>query len=700
MVRPRLRPGTYFVPTPDGVCFFTAGRAETFTGRSIYAWVERLAPYLDGRTALADLVSALDPAKRSMVEDIVAALADRDLVVDATDERPHTLTAAELDRYAAQIAFLDAVSGSGAHRFERWHRCRTLAIGSGRTFLGLVTMLADSGVVDLTAVVTAEGKTSAGPGGWRTAAGRPGPQCAMREWPADEAGLVSLCSGVDLAVHVSDHPMAARALVLDRVCRTLHVPLVQGLVVGDEAWLGPVSAVTPQGQDWESGWRRLTDRADSGLRLADGGFSDHSSDQPGQFVAGAAASLAGATVGVIAFRHVTGVETMAGRMTRLDLATLATSSHRFAAHRRSAVQDEREGAPPASGTAQRPTGEEGRATGEEGRSAGEEGRTTGEEGRATGEEGRGAGEAEREAALVDAGSPLLIDSRLGLLTDVGERDFAQLPLNIAAALAHPPGAKPALVTGAGLDFRTARLDAVRKGLELYSWLTAHHLITQGERPCSPISVAHGGAQHVPSGPLTLPAAVPVPASVASGHSWDSAVRDGLIAVCLQLTLQAAEYASTPFPQVEVVAEDVGEDGAVYLELLEMAGTGFSVFDVTGPLGVPCYAFCRGERTVAYVSGPDREAALARGLQAALLDFQAQLNQQPEYAPTVSRPLPGRLRGCPGQRQGGPGPATLTVAELAARLMASGCHPVVLPLDDDPAVAAVLPHVVYVAVSGG
>jgi hypothetical protein len=80
-----MRPEVYFVPTAEGVCFLTHKGTEVFRGTSIYGWVERLMPYLDGRHPLDELTAGLSDEKRDMVERTVDALVAKGLarIVDA-----------------------------------------------------------------------------------------------------------------------------------------------------------------------------------------------------------------------------------------------------------------------------------------------------------------------------------------------------------------------------------------------------------------------------------------------------------------------------------------------------------------------------------------------------------------------------------------------------------------------------------------
>src|SRR5256714_14776041 len=105
MTTPRLNSDVYFVPVDGGVCFVTNRGTEVFRGASIYSWVERLAPHLDGRHPLAELTAGLADDRRAMGERTVAALLAQGLARDLAAERADTLAPEGPGRWPASIAY-------------------------------------------------------------------------------------------------------------------------------------------------------------------------------------------------------------------------------------------------------------------------------------------------------------------------------------------------------------------------------------------------------------------------------------------------------------------------------------------------------------------------------------------------------------------------------------------------------------------
>src|SRR5688572_9326035 len=117
-MKPKLKPDVYWVPAGDTLAFIHPGDPLTVRGRSALPLMDRLAPYLDGTVDLDELVGGLPEAKRDMVMTLVTALSDAGLIKDAQHDDPHPLTAAELERYAAEIEYIDHHVSSAGRRFH------------------------------------------------------------------------------------------------------------------------------------------------------------------------------------------------------------------------------------------------------------------------------------------------------------------------------------------------------------------------------------------------------------------------------------------------------------------------------------------------------------------------------------------------------------------------------------------------------
>lgn len=484
------------------------------------------------------------------------------------------------------------------------------------------------------------------------------------------AVLGPVLDGAQLVLHATDNAATdkaaiGRARLLDTLCARRGIRLVQALVVGGHAWM-----TTDPADRWIAGWRR-----------ADPWRGTLTEPAP---TAVAATAVANQLVHG-AFRALTEVtRTDRSTMVRVDMATLRSDVAAFLPHPYATTPASRPGL--ADRIAQLRSGQ----------------RLTDEE-------------FSRRAARC-AGDIL------GAIGDPTEREFAQLPLHVTAIeVADPVGLldprRPATpVTGAGLDFTTARLNAARKALSAYAALMVDPRRLVGSEGGDPDALlaalrrgtlnGHVAGYGVVDGRCHLvdvrrvfpalcspdPAPVPAP-GVATGYDWDEAVASGLVGQCRHLTLRWMEAASTTFPLVDVSGAALDSRGDSYRTLLTATGRQVSVHDVTGPLGVPTMVGYLESTASACGSAMTWANALTETLEQLLLRHQAESNRQDAYVPAPTPAIPPHRRGSaalPATRVG-----DLDIATVASRLDALGHHPVAVPLDHDSEVNALIPYTVHV-----
>ncbi|MBR8740359.1 hypothetical protein [Nocardiopsis sp. MG754419] len=307
-MRPKLRPDVYYVPTADGAFIIDSARSVTLRGGSIYNWVERLAPRLDGSVLLDDLTTGLQPAHEKMVRDLVTLLERNGFVRDVGDDLPHGLTEAEIERYQAEIAYVDFRCDSGLSRFERWRGTRLVIVG-GAPLADAAARAAWNLGCRRVEVVDPSDDTAA-------RAGRADDIEALREEDPDRelvetpAGdLVTSVTAADFVVVLSEDPA-----LIDTVADACTAPLLPVLVSRDKAWVGPI----PGGAStWADAKVRLTDTGD----LPAG---------PSTWLIGPATGVPANTALFSVFRSVTGAypEPVAGEVERIDLETLESQTGR------------------------------------------------------------------------------------------------------------------------------------------------------------------------------------------------------------------------------------------------------------------------------------------------------------------------------------------------------------------------------------
>lgn len=687
-MRPKFRTGVFFAPAEDGDgALLTHGSNVTLLrGPTTYAWLQRLVPYLNGSTTLAALTASLSPPKKDMVQRLVAALRDAELVRDAGADDPHSLTAAELETYAPEVAFIEAFRDSGPHRFQRFRDARMVAVGSGLLLMAVAHAGLAAGVRQLTLLVTSECPTDLSRLEEESLPLRdPSQRTEVRllTTPGDDTDLERLITSANVVVHASDRTSPARALMIDRICADAGIVSVQTLITGDQAWIGPVCGPDRPAVSWASLWHRLA---------GPGGAATPPSD----FLTGPVPGIIANHAVFACFEHLCGVGDPddAGRAVRLDLETLQTDEHPVIAH-----------------PFARPLPEQ------------SEDRTTSPAG----------APAEADEEDFARRLSLISGTTAAVFGPADERHFRQFPLRVVeVGFSQPLGPRGSVrartAHGAGLDLATARRRAAQRAAELYAseMIDPRRLVTaDGIAPVGPdwpdssgvasltwpdmteafawgSSLRTGLARQVPVGrvfpglnatPPSGPADRASPGT-ACRDTWDAAVEAGLLGHCLDAAVSRAVALDEPVPEIEPAAVALSETADRYRELLAAAGQQFVIADVSYLSGVHVYAFNRDGRTIAFRAGLTPAEAIEAGLEELLLDMQSEQAGQPEYAP---RPVP-QVR----TRAGAVAPDTVAdgPTDQAERLRIlldalAAYDPVVVPLDHDPALGQVLPHVLRV-----
>lgn len=307
-MRPKLRPDVYYVPTRDGAFIIDSARSVTLRGGSIYDWVERLAPSLDGTATLDELTSGLRPAHRKMVGDLVSLLESNGFVRDVGDDRPHGLTDEELERYQAEIAYVDFRCDSGPARFERWRGTRLVIVGSAPLADAAARAAWELGCRRVEVVDPSDDAEAR--------SGRADDVRALREEDSERELVETPASELSSAVAAADFVVALTEdpELIDTVAEACTAPLLPVLVSEDVAWVGP----NPGGS---STW------ADAKARWTDTGVLPVG---PSAWMIGPATGVPANTALFAAFRLVTGAypEPVADELERIDLETLESETSR------------------------------------------------------------------------------------------------------------------------------------------------------------------------------------------------------------------------------------------------------------------------------------------------------------------------------------------------------------------------------------
>ncbi|GAA5020363.1 hypothetical protein GCM10025734_74590 [Kitasatospora paranensis] len=596
-IRPRLRGDVYVMRVPEGAYIRSNLGGSMLKGASTYEWIQRIAPMLDGTRTLGELCAAVPEPSRAGLAKLTMLLLGKGYVKNVLDDRPHTLTADVAAAYAANIAFIEYFTESPELRFEHYRDSTVVLAGSGPLLQALANAHLRSGVRTVSLAPFAE--VDRDRVAEHLAAARaldPEQETAYREVDAERLDRVA--ADAAMVLHVADRPMIERARSLPHVARAAGAAFAQAIVVGDDAWIGPVIGRDGDATAWESAWRRLRALAPD---LVGADLRDHPEAAPSDFLRGPTVALVANQLCFAAFRHLTGIDpgTGADHLVRFELETLETSKHTFLPHPLALPVVPVAPSRVAALATAAPVDDEALAR-----------------------------------LAVDC-----VDPRTGVFAEITERDYEQLPLFVSEVVVSDPvglAGGPFPVHGVGESVVESRQRAVRHAFERYAAVMVDS--RRGD-------TLHG-LDVLTGEPVAVDASEVFPArTAASGDDWTAAVRAAVVAAAHANVAAALAAATGPFPRLDLDSAGLTARGERYLKLLRIVDQPFEVHDLSGPLGLPTFAFSTPDATVAYASDLEVAVALERGWSRPC----SPTSPGPRSSPaTHRRPCPTCPRTCAGR----------------------------------------------------
>ncbi|WP_327027997.1 hypothetical protein OG989_19710 [Micromonospora sp. NBC_01740] len=637
----RLRDHVYVAPTPSGAHILTLDGPVSLTGPSVARWIEALAPRLDGRFSVEEITSGLPEAHAAMATSLITRLREAGVVREVPDGDARAI-ADPPSADVAELSYLDAHGVPAEAALARFRRLAVVVVADDDWSTAVADALRRCGAADVRTHPAADP-------------------------PADDLP-------VDLLLHVTGAADGESHRRIERLARWRGAAAAYALLDGADVWLTPV---LPPGSGGDAApapsslLARLPEAPQTAAPIAE----VHRTVAVAQLVRAA-----------FGWATDTGAPRRAGKLTRLgpDLATrrLHCLPHPFCAPVAAPDPD---------------------------------------------------GFLARVAAL--RGSPAVADrdfstsavraadDTLGPFRYLSDDAVAQSPLTVARAQARDPLARGlgcdaagAAVRAVAFDYPTARVEAARRALTRYAGLMVdpRRLVDGAGRPLAPgdaeaddlhrllraglpdghvygLDLASGTVLPVPVATVFTRLAVAVAAPVGLGEgfgpSWDAAVARGLASHWSYDPALIADAAGRP---VRVEATDLDDVGRRCLTLLTEFGEVPQVHDHGGRHGVSVLSFRRDGVTVARTSGAGVDA-WRRGLLEVTFVVQ-RLVHGGGYRPPAAA----------ATRAGTPAPvdAGFDVAAAVAGLAAIGRRAVVVPLDHDPAVAAIAANPLKVVIVNG
>ncbi|PFW56882.1 putative thiazole-containing bacteriocin maturation protein [Bacillus cereus] len=250
---------TFFLPDSNGGVYFR-NNASSFRmdGDGIYNWIEKLMPMFNGTYSLAEITDGLPLPYQNRVFEIGEILYENGFVRDVSQDAPHELNSALLDRYASQIEFLEADSHSGALKFETYRAANVLIVGSGYMLTSLVSSLLESGLPTFHYLVTDRAETNYA----RIQ------ELIERAYEVDDNVLIQeIDTTIDRPLHevfepfdwilyVSQDGDIEGLRAVHTICKELGKNFIPAICLANFGLAGPVVTANHE-ECWESTWHRL-----------------------------------------------------------------------------------------------------------------------------------------------------------------------------------------------------------------------------------------------------------------------------------------------------------------------------------------------------------------------------------------------------------------------------------------------------------
>jgi hypothetical protein len=662
VTRLKLRDDAFYAPTADGVCILTNSGEVVLTGPSIFQWVDRLVPYLDGRYTLAELTASMPVERKEMTERVITALRERGVLVKAepSGQAQPPLTDAERQLYRREIGLLGYVAPFSEHSFRAFRETPLALVGSGRLLDAAVDAALCSGSRRVSIAMDL----------------------------SDEDRLSTVVGRAGVVVYAGDRADLDQLHALDRACARTGIPFVAAVVTGGEAWLGPFGPSHGEHPRWASAWRRL--HALDGVAAT---------PLPAGECTGPVPTVVANQLLREVMRRLSGTSDPPGpeRMTRIDLTSLRTQRHTLLPHPFVLAAPYRDRAGQHASIGRLRHGER-----------------------------IGADEFSRRiVACLDARLGVLGEVTERDLTQI-PLAVSQVRVSDPVGLLGPDAPPPVVTgAGASLtDARRAavlrglaaygslmvdprRLHVRPGATDPRTGDPEKDLAAMRAGGWTGFVWGHGladGDLHEVSAEAVFPALRGdastdlVPPGAAAGYDWDEAVRTGLLGQCRQVTLTEVADGRHRFTPIDWHEAALDEHGRRYRSLVKVIAGGLEVHDVTGSAEVPTLAFCLDGVTLAYASGFSFPEALRDGLAQLLLSQQAQTDGETGYAAARVPALPSSGRGlgvarCPDW--------STDPARTVARLARLGWSPVAVPLDHDPGMTvSIMPYLVHIVLTRG
>lgn len=232
-IRPRLRLDAIFIGVDNGV-FFQCGEDKfLMRGATVYQWISKLAPYLNGNYTLAQLCDGLGPEHTQVVSQLIETLIKRNIIKNAKPESEDILSDAIKKKFQPQIRLIEHYADSPLKKFDTFRSGSVLLLGTGEAYRTTAVSLLRNGLE--TIYVTKEIDTQSVA---ESGIDEEDYQIQHIDWPTQATDLEEY----NLIVYVAEQGSPRIVHQLQQLAREANRPFLPALSFKDAITIGPLAS--------------------------------------------------------------------------------------------------------------------------------------------------------------------------------------------------------------------------------------------------------------------------------------------------------------------------------------------------------------------------------------------------------------------------------------------------------------------------
>ncbi|MQR94493.1 bacteriocin maturation protein [Fictibacillus phosphorivorans] len=254
----KMNRDTFVYPQQNGGVYLRNNKTSIqMEGNTIEQWLQNLIPMLDGSRSIEEITDGLPDPYKEQVYKIAEVLYTNGFVRDTSQDLPHQLSAEVLEKHASQIEFIDHLSHSGAHRFQKYRESKIALIGCGPLLSSLTASLLQSGLPAFTIfhTNTKQNETKKLQELMKSAK-KTEPESSITLLSFDENCCTEDLANIEYVLYANEGENTDQLSMIQKVCRDQSKSFLPVTLQNNQAFVGPLQ-LTDSAACWKTASLRL-----------------------------------------------------------------------------------------------------------------------------------------------------------------------------------------------------------------------------------------------------------------------------------------------------------------------------------------------------------------------------------------------------------------------------------------------------------